>query len=234
MRKTRPVLVLILFLTFAGMVRAQETVNLEIGGYASQTQWKARQFQINAPQAIPPIDIGFRYEDKPVYGIRFNFLSSGFWGGEIDYNFQRNTVRLSRESFTPVALDGNVQHLYYNTIFYPLRYRQRVNPFLTAGIGLAAYKLSSEARARAADPKIYRIGELKDLDKRVAFNYGGGIKVLIAGPVGLRADFRHNFSDVPSYGLPKESANPNQHVLPIQGKLQNYEFSAGIYLHALK
>ena len=47
-------------------------------------------------------------------------------------------------------------------------------------------------------------------------------------------DFRHNFSDVPSYGLPKESSNPAQAVLPIQGKLQNYEVSAGIYFQFLK
>ncbi len=50
----------------------------------------------------------------------------------------------------------------------------------------------------------------------------------------MRADFRHIFSDVPSFGLPKESSNINQVVLPIQGKLQMYEASAGIYFHFSK
>ena len=52
--------------------------------------------------------------------------------------------------------------------------------------------------------------------------------------IGVRADFRHIFSDVPSYGLPKESSNPTQTVLPIQGKLQMFEASVGIYFHFSK
>jgi hypothetical protein len=69
------------------------------------------------------------------------------------------------------------------------------------------------------------------MDKRFAFNYGFGVKAKISSRFGVRADFRHIFSDVPSYGLPKESPNPTQTVLPIQGKLQMFEASVGFYLH---
>jgi opacity protein-like surface antigen len=220
---------------FTGIVMAQERYGFEIGAYAGPTYWNERHFQVNAPQAIPPIDLGFKYDNKVDYGVRFNLLSRGFWGGELDYNFQKNTVTLTRASFSPASLDGNIQHFYYNTIFYPIRYSEgHVSPFLTAGIGLAAYSLSDEARARAANPNIYGIGNLTELDKRFAFNYGGGIKAIVAPHFGVRVDFRHNFSDVPSYGLPKESTNPAQTVLPIQGKLQNYEISAGVYFQVLR
>jgi opacity protein-like surface antigen len=235
MRKMYLVLVLILLHGFSGWVLAQEKFGFEIGGYAGPTFWKERQFQVNAPQAVPPINLVFQYEDKTNYGVRFNLLSRNYWGGELDYSFQRNTVTLTRESFAPVVLDGNVQHFFYNTVLYPFRYNERrIIPFLTAGVGLATYRPSSEARARAADPKIYGLGNLTELDKRFAFNYGGGLKAVIAPHLGVRADFRHNFSDVPSYGLPKESTNPTQVVLPIQGKLQNYEISAGIYFQVLR
>jgi hypothetical protein len=235
MRRAYLLVVLVLCQGFSGLVFAQEKYGYEIGAYAGPTYWQARDFQVNAPQVLPPLNVRLHYDDKIDYGVRFNLLSRGLWGGELDYNFQRNTVTLTNESSASVALKGNVQHFFYNTIFYPLHYSERhVSPFLTAGIGLAAYRLDKEARARAADPRIYALGRLEDLDKRFAFNYGGGVKAIIAPHFGVRVDFRHNFSDVPSYGLPKESADPTQIVLPIQGKLQNYEVTAGVYFHVLK
>src|SRR5689334_5774539 len=122
MRKRYLFPILILLHGFSGWAQAQETYGFEIGGYAGPTLWKDRQFQENAPQAVPPINLGFQYRDKTNYGVRFNLLSQGYWGGELDYNFQRNTLMLSRESFTPVTLDGSVQHFFYNTVFYPLQY----------------------------------------------------------------------------------------------------------------
>jgi opacity protein-like surface antigen len=237
MRKALIFLIL-MFLVFQALrvaAMAQEKYGFEVGAYAGPVDWKPRSFQVGPPQASPPIPLGFRYDDRPIYGGRFNLLSHRYWGGELSYGYQRNTVTLSRASFTPVKLKGAIHEFFYNTVFYPLKYRTaRVMPFATGGIGLAAYQLSDEARSAAGNPRIYGIGTLKSFDRRFAFNYGGGIKAELIPHVGVRVDFRHNFSDVPSYGLPKESSNPAQTVLPIQGKLQNYEATVGIYFHFLK
>ena len=235
MRKTF-LLMLILFQGLAATAVAQEKFGFEAGVYAGPAIWQDRTFEVGAPQATPPIPLGFEYDNKLLYGGRFNLLSQGYWGGELSYSYQTNTATLTRTSFTPVELKGGVHQFFYNTVLYPFRYRtsRAVIPFVTAGVGMAAYKLSDETRERAADPGIYGLGNLKSLDKRFAFNYGGGVKVNAASHFGFRVDFRHNFSDVPSYGLPKESANPAQTVLPIQGKLQNFEGSVGIYFHFLK
>jgi opacity protein-like surface antigen len=233
----RRALVSVLFLIpmLSGQLLAQEGHGYEIGGFAGLSNWQERNFQIGPPQALPPINLGLEYENEPLYGVRFNFLSRGHWGGEFAYSYQRNTVSLTRESFDPVELKGGVHHFFYNTIFYPWRYsNSRVKPFLTGGLGVAGYQLTSGARARAADPQGYGIGELANWDNRFAFNYGGGVKANVSSKFGIRFDFRHNFSDVPSYGLPKESSNPSQIVLPIQGKLQSYDVTAGIYFHILK
>ena len=217
MRKTS-VLMLMVFMGFSGILLGQEH-GFEIGGYAGQTNWRPRTFQVGPPQASPPISLGFAYEDKAPVGVRFNLLSQGLWGGELDYSYQKNTATLSRASYT----------------FYPTRYRDSgVMPFLTVGVGMAAYQLSDEARARAADPRIYGLGTLRDLDKRFAFNYGAGVKARVHSHLGVRADFRHIISDVPTYGLPKDSPNPAQAVLPIKGRLQTYEASAGIYFQVWK
>jgi hypothetical protein len=227
---------LLILLGLPGMALAQEKFGFEIGGYAARANWQGRSVQVGPPQASPPINLGFNYDDKNAYGVRFNLLSQGHWGGELAYSYQKNTVRLTRQPLIPVALDGGVHHFFYNMVFYPMHYSAtRLMPFATAGVGVAGYHLSDEARGRAADPRVYGLGKLESIDKRFAFNYGVGVKVgLIISGLGIRADLRHIFSDVPSYGLPKESSNRNQMVLPFQGKLQTYEGSAGIYFHFLK
>ena len=235
MRKAPIISVLLLLHGLAGVAFGQEKYGIEFGGYAAWTKWNERDFTIGAPQSVPPIDLQFAYKDRPAGGIRLNLLSRNHWGGELSYSYQQNTARITRESVTPVELKGGVHHFFFNEVFYPWRYHNSgFTPFVTAGIGLAAYHLNDEARARAADPSDYGIGNLISMDKRFAFNYGGGVKQTLSATWGVRADFRHIFSDVPSFGLPKESSDPSQTVLPIQGKLTTYEFSVGFYYQTLK
>ena len=237
MRKTLIVLAVILVQGVSGQLFAQGDFGFEIGAFGGRSIWQDRNFQIGPPQ-VPAgssnINLNFSYKDQWVYGGRFNLLSRGHWGGEISYSYQTNTLTLSRENFTgiPVKLDGGVHHFFYNMIFNLVPYeKSKVVPFVTGGVGLAAYALSDEARADAANPAVYGIGNLRPYEKRFAYNYGLGVKAKLTSRFGVRADFRHIFSDVPSFGLPKESSNPAQTVLPIQGKLQMYEASAGIYFH---
>src|SRR2546427_11656790 len=98
-----------------------------------------------------------------------------------------------------------------------------------AGLGVAGYHLSDKTMARALDPRGFGMGVLKSVDKRFIFNYGGGVKVPVSSHFGIRADIRHNFSDPPRYGLPKRSSNPAQVVLPIGGKMQSFDVSAGFF-----
>lgn len=240
MRKTLIVLAVILVQGVSGHLFAQGDFGFEIGAFGGRSLWKDRNFQIGPPQ-VPTgssnIALNFAYKDEFVYGGRFNLLSRGHWGGEISYSYQSNTLTLSRQNFSgsPVKLDGGVHHFFYNTIFNLTRYeKSKVVPFVTGGVGLAAYALSDQARADAASPTVYGIGNLRPYEKRFAYNYGFGVRAKLTSNVGVRGDFRHIFSDVPSYGLPKESSNPAQTVLPIQGKLQMYEASVGIYFHFSK
>src|SRR5262245_37797782 len=240
MRKTLVILAIILAQGVSGHLFAQRDYGFEIGAFGGRSLWQDRDFQIGPPQVpvgSPHINLNFSYKDQWVYGGRFNILSRGHWGGEFSYSYQTNTVTLTRQNFTgrPVELDGGVHHFFYNMIFNLFSYQKsKVVPFVTGGIGLAGYALSDEARADAANPAVYGIGALRPYEKRFAYNYGFGVKAKLTSHFGVRADFRHIFSDVPSFGLPKESSNPNQVVLPIQGKLQMYEASAGIYYHFSK
>ena len=226
------VLILVLFLAFSGSLLAQEEkTGYELGVFAAWQDWKSRSFKIGPPQASTPIDFGFRYRDRLAYGVRANFLSHGHWAGELSYSYQKNPVTITNQSnpfVPPTTFGGSVHQIFYNEVFYPAQYRRWVTPFVTGGIGVAGYQLSETAREVVAPQSGF--GTLRKLDPRVALNYGVGFKVRIDSHVGFRADFRHIFSDVPSYGLPKESSNPAQVVLPIQGKLQTFEYSFGIFV----
>jgi opacity protein-like surface antigen len=229
------VLILIVFLAFSGSLLAQEErTGYELGVFAAWQDWKSRTFQIGPPQAPIPISFGFRYKDRIAYGVRANFLSHGHWAGELSYSYQKNPVTISNQtdpSLPATTLGGSVHQMFYNEVFYPVQYRRWVTPFVTGGIGVAGYQLSEGARESVAPQNGF--GNLKKLDTRVALNYGVGLKVNIDSHVGFRADARHIFSDVPSYGLPKESSNPTQVVLPIQGKLQTLEYSFGVFVRHL-
>src|SRR5262245_55426792 len=225
------VLSLVLLFVFSGSLLAQEErTGYELGAFAAWQNWKARDFQIGFPQAQTPIDSSLRYRNRLAYGVRGNFLSHGYWGGEISYSYQKNTVTITRQSLSSAVLDGAVHQVFYNQIFYPAQYRQVITPFITGGIGGAAYQINPDDRARAAQ---IGLGRLENTDWRVALNYGVGVKVNVVPHFGIRGDFRHIFSDAPSYGLPKESFNAIQPVLPVHGKLQTYEFSFGIYARGL-
>jgi opacity protein-like surface antigen len=129
-----------------------------------------------------------------------------------------------------VHLDGAVHHAYYNQIFYPRRYETgRIKPYLTGGIGLAGYTLTAQARSTALQASI---GDFSKLDYRFAMNYGAGIKAELGESAGVRFGFRHHFSEVPTFGVPKESGQGA--FLPFDGKLQTLEASVGVYYHTTR
>jgi hypothetical protein len=223
-------MVLVVLRAFSSSLFAQEKYSFEVGPYVSVADWQDRSFQIGPPQSSPPIKLRYHLAERPIYGVRANILSYGHWAGELAYAFEDNTVTLTRGA-TSLPLEGGVHHFFYNEVFYPVRYGHTIMPFFTGGIGVAGYHLNEDAQARA---RAAGLGELKGMDSEFAFNYGGGVKVNITQSFGVRGDFRHNFSDVPTFGLPKSSRNPAQPVLPVGGKLQMYEGSVGIYFRFMK
>jgi opacity protein-like surface antigen len=238
MRRISLILIVLLVQGLSGAVLVAGDFGFEVGGFGGYAIWRDRNFTIGSPQVPYPttIDLTYSYANKPVYGGRFNILSRGHWGGEFTYGYQKNTLTISRPDIpTAITLDGSVQQFFYSELFYLLNYDEhKVVPYVLGSIGLEAYGLSSSALADAANPDKYNLGNLNSPDVRFAFNYGFGVKAKVSPKIGVRFDFRQNFSDVPSFCIPKESTNPAQTVLPIQGKLQNFEFTAGIYYHFSK
>jgi hypothetical protein len=207
----------------------------EVGGFAGQSFWKSKTFEVGPPQADPSFSMQYKYDDKLLFGARANFLSYGHWGGEFAYSFQNNRFTLTRSGNNSVSLDGNINQFFYNQIYYINRYeKSTVHPFLTGGVGISNFTIDQSSLDWAADPNQGAIGVLKGSETKFAMNYGGGVKVNLGSHFGVRGDFRHSFSQVPHYGLPESSSSPAQVVFPVKGWMQNFEVTGGFYYRTSK
>jgi opacity protein-like surface antigen len=94
------------------------------------------------------------------FGIRVS--SGGFWGHEETLAYTPNFIDSKSRAF---ILNSDV------LITLPLPV---VKPYATAGFGTVVVSGSG----------------ISDIGTKLAFNYGGGVKVMAAGPVGVRGDVR--------------------------------------------
>ena len=226
--------VLVFVLGCAGSLLGQDSrTGYEIGVFAAGVDWQSRTFHFGPPQTSTPIPLGFHYKNNQIeYGVRANF-SVGHWGGELSYSYQKNALTLSRPGFQSVPLAGGIHHVFYNEVFYPVRYGAPLIPFITGGIGLAAYHLNDQTRAAAANDAALGLGTLKSNDEKLALNYGAGIKANFSKHAGVRVGVSQNFTEVPTWGLPTTSAVATQPVFPASGWLHNFEFSVGLYFRGM-
>jgi Outer membrane protein beta-barrel domain len=100
------------------------------------------------------------------FGLRFGHGS--VFGGE-------HTI-----AYAPNFIEANTKAVIYNSDVLVQMPLPKVKPYATAGMG-TIFTWGEDGSGR---PSFAKIGT------RFALNYGGGVKVLPAGPVGLRFDIR--------------------------------------------
>ena len=110
------------------------------------------------------------------FGLRFGHAK--VFGGE-------HTI-----AYAPNFVEANTKAVIYNSNFVVQAPLQKAKPYVTAGIG-SIFTWGTDSSGRPAFAKI---------GKKFALNYGGGVKVLPAGPVGIRFDIR-------GYAIPSAKFN---------------------------
>jgi hypothetical protein len=100
------------------------------------------------------------------FGIRFSH--GKIFGGE--HTFQ----------YVPNFLSGDSKAIIYHSDFLLQAPLPKIRPYASAGLGFVA----TWGETSSGLPAISQIGT------KFALNYGGGVKVFPAGPVGVRADIR--------------------------------------------
>ena len=71
-------------------------------------------------------------------------------------------------------------------------------------------------------------------DNELAMNYGVGVKMRTSDWLGFRADIRGILGRNPSFGLARQSNDPNATVFPAGGVISNGEASAGVIFYFFK
>ncbi len=144
-------------------------------------------------------------------------------------------LTLSRQNFTgrTVELDGGVHHFFYNMIFNLVPYeKSKVIPFVTGGVGTGSLRLERRGPCECSGPDRLRhrqpaaLREALCLQLRLWCQSQGDLALWRASRLPP-----HLFRCAQLSVCRRNPATPTQIVLPIQGKLQMYEASAGIYFH---
>jgi opacity protein-like surface antigen len=137
------------------------------------------------------------------FGFRVAFNGDRLWGHEIFYAYNQTDLRYN--TTTPPVEQGMAIHNFgYNFLFYANHEGNRFRPFATGGVQMANY-VPPGSHALSGG------GSLK-----FGVNYGGGLKIRIAGPWAVRLDLRQ-------YTTPKPFNLPLQ-----EGWIRQNEISAGI------
>ncbi len=140
---------------------------------------------------------GFRF------GFRIGFNGDGLSGHEVQYAYNRTQLQFGQGA--TATRQGMAVHMGgYNYLLYANHEGNRIRPFATGGVGFANYTPPGSSAAQGGG------------SNKFGFNYGGGVKVRVAGPYALRFDMRQYTTPKP-FGLPLSS-----------GWIRINEVSAGI------
>ena len=221
------------FLTLSTSAYAQLREDLELNAFVAGSVYSKKSFEIAFPQSPTPTPGRFRLDEGIRGGLRVNVYTRGHWGEEFFYSYEPNTAHFSRRSTPPASLDLDIQvhNLGVNALYYLNDDETRkVRPFLSLGIGATIYRPTGQARAIARDPLR---GNVPDLDPahEIALNYGGGFKAKLGTWAGFRFDVRGFLGRSPSFGLARQSSDPNATVFPASGAIHTGEASAGLIFY---
>ena len=214
-------------------VLAQSSGNLELNLFATGSWHGENKFEIGFPQAVTPIQQSFKLKQGLGGGVRLNVFNSGHWGEEFVYSYENNNARFITKSGpgSELELGMQIHQFSVNTLYYiDSDQSLTVRPFLVFGIGGALYRPTDEAKGIARDPLRGNLAGFRE-SAQFAFNYGFGLKAHASNRVGFRFDIKGLLSRTPTFGLPRQSDDPNATLFPTGGAFNTAEISAGLVFY---
>jgi hypothetical protein len=126
-----------------------------------------------------------------------NFNPRNF--GTFGFRFSQGKVFGSEHTlaYAPHFIDGNTKAVIYNSDILLQAPLPKVKPYFTAGLG-SIFTFGTDS---SGQPSFGKIGS------KLAINYGAGIKVLPAGPVGVRFDIRGYTLPSVKFNLPSPTGS---------------------------
>ena len=163
-----------------------------------------------------------------VYGVRITENRTRYWGAELEYSLANHPLALLdlQPNSGRLDLDQLVHRISYSLLLNPQIPLPRVQPFALVGAGASLFQLGGDSEQKAAAQDV----DLKNRWK-LAFSYGGGIKLHVSPNWGFRLDLRDQVTGIPDYGLPSEAAILDGRQSPAlrpDGLFHNWQFNIGL------
>lgn len=230
------IFVLFAFVFLPNAAQAQLKDNLEVNLFGGGSFYSDKKFEIGFPQSTLPVQGAFRLNKAIRGGLRVGVYTRGHWSEEFFYSYEPSTAHFIRRSPPTNSVNLGLRiHNYGATALYYFREDESYNirPFLSIGVGGTAYRFTSEAESFARDPLRGNIPGMTN-SNLLTMNYGFGVKMRTSDWLGFRADVRGFLGGTPSFGLPRQSNDPNATVFPAGGAINNGEASVGLIFYFFK
>src|ERR1051326_6822247 len=104
-------------------------------------------------------------------------------------------------AYAPSFLVTGGRALFYNSDLLLQAPLPTVTPYVTAGLGAVFTWSSTDSTLNQA---------LADIGTKFAINYGGGVKIFPAGPIGVRFDIRGYTLPSVSFNIPSSISNRSE------------------------
>ena len=215
---------------FASAAYAELRDDLEVNIFGIGTVHSAKDYEIGFPQSATPIPGHFKFDKGIGGGLRVNVYSRGHWGEEFFYSYESNTAHFTRPG-SSLNLGMQLHKVGVNALYYLNDDEtHRIRPFLSVGAGWAIFRPTGKAQSIARDPLRGNVPDLNTANE-IALNYGAGFKAKLRSWIGIRLDARGFVGRNPSFGLARESSDPNATVFPAGGAIHTGEVSAGFVFY---
>ncbi len=116
-------------------------------------------------------------------GLRGTFNTGRFFGHEIGYGYSRTNVKIAGPQGGEIGM--NAHGFFYDFLVYGTPEGTRLRPFACGGAGFNSFFPPGSS--------VYYGNQVT----KFGFNYGGGVKAMVAGPWGVRFDIRQYASGKP-------------------------------------
>lgn len=237
---TRSILVLVLALACSAPAFAQITASPSSGppqhrewegaGFAGYAFPQAYKFQTRvAGRASESVGtVGMEFESGYRIGARVSQNLGSFLTADMEYNFSDQPLRLT--NLTPNAPNLYLSHflhsLTYSVSYSPRPPEKRFRPYVGAGGGVQLFYLSEESKLETA-----KLGVgLRD-SWEALFNWGGGVRHLVADRFAVIVDVKGRLTRIPTYGLPRSAQlvdGQYQPAISTRGLMHSWQINLGL------
>lgn len=174
------------------------------------------------------ITVNLEYESGYSAGFRIGETLGDHWGADFEYSYSDQPLKFTdlMPELPSLRLEQRIHRFLYNMLYYPLPRSSRVRPYVFGGAGMGLFYTKGSSEREAALEGI----DIKNRWK-VAFNWGGGLKLLLRDHLAARFQLGDQVTGVPNYGFPSVAQVGSDTFTPgfkPNGNLHNWLLVVGL------